>query len=180
MGHGHLSSHGLTLLIFVARDVVVRRPVSALSASAPAAAGDASQDGLNAPRGGVRVAILRRDEPHRHLVLSGGAERIVEGLRLSARERLTAASRWAGRGEAATSCTMESSPRALATVGARGGDGGDALREVEHAERELRGASSASWGGDAGAGKSASASAGVNGKWHAHVPDTTHAHAFAS
>jgi len=74
---------------------------------------------------------------------------------------------------------MDSSPRALATVAARGGDGGDALREVEHAERELRGASSASWGGDAGAGKSASASAGVNGKWHAHVPDTTHAHAFA-
>jgi len=132
------------------------------------------------PRGGDRDGILRRDVPHRHLVLSGGAERIVEGLRLGARERLTAASRWAGRGEAATSCTMESSPRALATVGARGGDGGDALREVEHAERELRGASSASWGVDAGAGKSASASAGVNGKWHAHVPDTTHAHAFAS
>jgi len=94
----------------------------------------------------------------------------VEGRRLGARARLTAASRWAGRGEAATSCTMESSPRALATVAARGGDGGDALREVKHAERELRGVSSASWGGDAGAGKSASASAGVNGKWHAHVP----------
>jgi len=62
---------------------------------------------------------------------------------------------------------MESSPRALATVAARGGDGGDALREVKHVERELRGVSSASWGGDAGAGKSASASAGVNGKWHA-------------
>ena len=61
---------------------------------------------------------------------------------------------------------MESSPRALSTVGARGGDGEDALREVEHAERELRGASSASCGGDAGAGKSASVSAGVNGKWH--------------
>jgi len=75
---------------------------------------------------------------------------------------------------------MESSPRALSTVGARGGDGEDALREVEHAERELRGASSASWGGDAGAGKSASASAGDNGKRHAHVPNTTHAHAFAS
>ena len=75
---------------------------------------------------------------------------------------------------------MESSPRALSTVGARGGDGEDALREVEHAERELRGANSASWGGDAGAGKSASASAGDNGKRHAHVPNTTHAHAFAS
>jgi len=65
---------------------------------------------------------------------------------------------------------MDSSPRALATAAARGGDGGDALREVEHAERELRGVSSASWGGDARAGKSASASAGVNGRWHAHVP----------
>jgi hypothetical protein len=42
---------------------------------------------------------------------------------------------------------MEASPRAVG----RGG-GGDALREAEHAERELRGVSSASWGGGAGAG----------------------------
>ena len=38
------------------------------------------QDGINPPGGGVRVAILRRDVPHRHLVVSGGAGRIVEGL----------------------------------------------------------------------------------------------------
>jgi hypothetical protein len=47
---------------------------------------------------------------------------------------------------------MASSPRALATGAARGGGGGDALREAEHAERQLRALSSASWGGDAGAG----------------------------
>ena len=110
MGHGHLSSHGQTYFWSSSqcRTAASQRAFSV----GTRAAGDASQDGINAPGGGVLVAILRRDVLHRHLVVSGGgAGRIVEELRLGARARLTAASRWAGRGEAA------------GVVAARAGDG---------------------------------------------------------